>query len=130
MVRQTRRPAPQQGVTLHAPVPAAVPVPGPETPRPEPVRAPRRQRFGGRGDHDHDGRVGGAAPAVPAEPAREKSLHELNQEAWAADAEHRRLRREAEERMRAEIAPMLEGVPRLGRSGRRAQKALRAPVTE
>lgn len=65
----------------------------PEAPEPQ-KRTLIRRRFGGKGDHDGDGNVGGAAPAVRVVTEsenlgggirREKSLHELNREAQASD---------------------------------------------
>lgn len=97
---------------------------------PEDEAAP--EPFGGKGDHDGDGRPGGIASAVEAapEPPREKTLHELNLEARAIDRHHAALREAAEAKAREEIEPMLVGVVRPRQRYRRYQKNLRAPVTK
>lgn len=110
-----------------------------------------REPFGGKGDHDGDGKVGGVAPLVPSrvpvltdeeqerinmaansvnEPVREKTLHELNLEARAIDRYHYNKRMEAQRVARETIEPMLRGVQRPRQVTRRMQKSLRIPVTK
>jgi hypothetical protein len=171
MSRRTRRAALKQGVQLTPPNPApAEPVPVPEAPDPrvepgeEPVMQPiprssggtpdaaaKPEPFGGKGDHDGNGKTGGAAAPLPsrvpvlgdeqqadvdaaaerqAPPARERTLHELNLEARAIDRWHAQKREEAQAALRQTVDPMLEGVLRPRQVMRRVQKNLRAPVKE
>jgi hypothetical protein len=108
--------------------------------------------FGGKGDHDNNGKVGGAAPP------QEKTLHELNIEQgfitpklpispadpkfdpplWWLNRQQKEMvdRPMREQLLAAEaahqehVAPLLVGVQRPRVKVRRAQKTLRAPVKE
>jgi hypothetical protein len=168
MSRRTRKPpmhtpADPQDV-LHVPALAgavAPPEPEPEPPAmvaPEPAPASpepsvaQPEPFGGKGDHDRNGKVGGAAPP------QEKTLHELNIEQgfitpklpispadpkfdpplwWLNRQQKEMVDRPMREQMLAAeaahqeyVAPLLVGVQRPRVKVRRIQKTLRAPVKE
>jgi hypothetical protein len=95
---------------------------------PELAPAPvQPEPFGGKGDHDGNGLVGGAKK--PERP-RERTLHELNLEARDIDRHHALKREEAQAAIREHVEPILRGVQGARQVTRRMQKNLRPPVTE
>lgn len=104
---------------------AADPAQAPAAPTDDATKPP----FGGKGDHDGDGKPGGAAPALAPEPPREKTLAELNAEAWNADAAMAARREEARKAHEQHVAPLLAGT-QARRAPRRVQKPVRPPVVE
>jgi hypothetical protein len=83
--------------------------------------------FGGKGDHDGNGAVGGAKKP---QRLRERTLHELNLEARGIDRHHARKREEAQAAIREHVDPILRGVQGSRQVTRRLQKNLRPPVRE
>jgi hypothetical protein len=138
MTRRTRRPAPYVAAhpddVLHSPRLEGQNV---ETPA-EPGTAAKNEPPAGKpalttraAERKPKVGVGADRPArTPAEPGRERTLHELNLEARAIDREHARIRAEAAAKAKDVLEPMLAGVPRVRTLVRRMQKSLRPPVLE
>lgn len=95
--------------------------------------------FGGKGDHDNNGTVGGSAPPIDqgavdtaahsiTPPKGEPSLHELNMRAREIDREHAERRLKARRAAKEAADKELGGVAVFHKS-KRFQKPLRPPVT-